>query len=782
MLNINKNIKFVEKYNKDTAETFAQQLGISSFVVGVLLNHGLQTLEEIREFIYGKEQPYHDAFLMKDMTKAVERIEKAIVQQELITIYGDYDVDGITASSLLYLTLRDLSARVNVYIPKRECEGYGLNKEALEKLYSEGTSLIITVDCGISGVQEVCEMPEAMDIIITDHHTPPDILPAAYAVINPHQIGCRYPFKELAGVGVAFKLCQGLLKNKFPSANFIEERLEFVALGTVADIVDLRGENRELVRRGLKKFKGTKRLGLIELMKVAGCYDKTITSEIIGFGLAPRLNAAGRLEHAMSAVNLLITENQSEAEVLAKRLNDENIKRQEISSRIFKEAEELLRKQKTIEHAIVLASKEWHAGVIGIVASRLVEKYHLPAILLSIDGEKAKGSCRSIPALNLYETIKKCDDLLLQYGGHHQAAGLTLLENKVEEFAHKFKQIVAAQLEPGDYTVVVEPDIIITQDAKIDKKLLQEISLLEPFGANNPAPIFAFKNARLNSPSVMGMERNHLRFCVENGCMKYKGIMWNKGQYLQCLYNGCVADIAFNPKINVWNGNENIDLQIIGLNIQKKVVDYRNNSDSKEMVLKNILQNGKKTVIYGNSKSKLFNLYADICEFVTYGSNLRENDFEQVVFWDLPLIDLWSKAMLPFPFKREAVLYLLYNQNDYIEVNQHLLNLYPNRLVLIEAYKKLIDILKRQSVANKKDLLDNTNKDDIVLTENILQIFFELGFINIEQGQISLRAHKKNELSNSKTFCLLQAEYNEKITLCHRNMQTSALQIADIWQ
>jgi single-stranded-DNA-specific exonuclease len=325
----------LQKYDKEKAKTLAETLQISPIITGILLNRGIDTEEEMRDFLYGNPKVYYEPLLMKNMDKASERILKAIKNQEQITVYGDYDVDGITASSLLMLFLRDQGAKVNTYIPKRKGEGYGLNSEALKTISEGKTTLLITVDCGISGFNEVATAPQGMDIIITDHHMPPAKMPPAFAIINPKQEGCQYPFKELSGVGVAFKLCQAIYQMEHLTEPLWEKYTELAALGTVADIVSLRGENRELVKRGLKALETTKLIGLRKLMELSVCPTKDITSDNIGFIIAPRLNAVGRLEHAQLAVELLTTDDPAKAQSIAENLNKENALRQDISRQDF---------------------------------------------------------------------------------------------------------------------------------------------------------------------------------------------------------------------------------------------------------------------------------------------------------------------------------------------------------------------------------------------------------------------------------------------------------------
>ncbi|MHC1715916.1 MAG: single-stranded-DNA-specific exonuclease RecJ [Acidaminococcaceae bacterium] len=780
---LDKKIILTNKYCEEEINNLSKQIGVSPLLIDILLKRGISDIEAIKTFLYGSAEPFHDPFLLKDMKPAVERIWKAIMDKEKITVYGDYDVDGITASSLLYLFLQSVGASVTAYIPIRKNEGYGLNLEAIEAIYNSGTRLIITVDCGISGVAEVASMPSDMDIIITDHHTPPEVLPAAYAVINPHQAGCGYPFKNLAGVGVAFKLCQALYKEKHNDAALWSEMLEFVAMGTVADIVPLIGENREIVKKGLAKMSETSSLGLRELMKICGCVDKTITAETVGFALAPRMNAAGRLEHAISAVELLVTDDQDKAAEIAIKLNNENIERQEISAQIFKEAEEILKDQNDISQAIVLAKEGWHAGVIGIVASRLVDKYHLPTILISIDGEVGKGSCRSIPPLNLYDTLADCSDLLLQFGGHRQAAGLTLSTNNINSFREHFLHEVSQRLSPEDFEPKIAADVVVPLGCSLTLKLVKELSMLEPYGASNPLPVFAFKEAKLRSPAIMGAEKNHLRLIVDFGNESYKGIMWNQAQRITSIYNQSVATLAFSPKINTWNGMDSIDLQLFAIDLKRKIIDYRNYFDTKETLLKNILQKSKKTVVYVNKgRQTLPESVTDNCEIVTYENELCTKDTEIVIFYDLPDMNIFTKESFPLPAWYDGFLFLLFNQNDYSGWSNSAIIKYPIRQTLITEYKYLTELLKKQSVANVKDLITKNVGIDCVISDDSLKIFEELGFINVAHGQISLKSNRKNELSNSRTFCILQEEYHNRLAICQQNMRVTAAQIADIWE
>ncbi len=735
----------IKEYNKIKAKQLAEKLNISPLVAGILIERGFGDVKSAKNFIYGSAKPFNDPFLLKGMAKAVDRIELAISKGDQITIYGDYDVDGITASSLLYLYLKGRGGRVNTYIPNRKSEGYGLNAEALKHVSQGGTNLVITVDCGISAVTEVIGAPENMDIIITDHHTVPEQLPPAYAIINPKQKDCTYPFKELSGVGIAFKLCQALEKssewNKF---------IELVALGTVADIVPLLGENREIVRLGLKAMEKTKLPGLIALMDASGCSKENISSENISFVIAPRLNAVGRLEHAQLAVELLVTEDKEKAFKIASELNRENSIRQDISRSIQREAEDLLAKEEHIDTAIVLGSKGWHAGVIGIVASRLVDKYHLPTILLSISGGIAKGSCRSIPALNMYDALAYGGDLLTQFGGHSQAAGLTLPEDKLAEFTVRFKEYVRKTVMPSDFLPKQEIDCI--PDTAITMDVMNQINLLKPFGCSNAEPVFAFKNILIRNPRAIGKEKNHLRFTVYDG-NTYKCVMWSKAGLLPFLSENSLVNMAFTLRINNWNDEMQFYAEDICFN-GLVIGDYRR-FRKKDELLQNIIRSTDGITVYVN----------DIKEYKgPKGANIAlYGDApinKTVVLYDLP------KTPLRGIFRQFAdvkIAILLYNGADKAVAMKSLEQSYPNRLRMIAAYKKIMEVLQGGSV-------DINSLDSSIISENAILVMEELGFITRNGDTINLGSIKKCSLEDSPLYCRLQQEGKQLATCYTENM------------
>lgn len=760
----------IKEYNREKASVLAAELNVSPVVTGILLERGIDTAQSMQEFLYGSSRPFHDPFLLKDMAEAVKRIDRAVKQQEKITVYGDYDVDGITASSLLYIYLREAGADVDTYIPKRANEGYGLNDAALQYLYENGTRLVITVDCGISGLHEVANAPKGMDIIITDHHTVPNQLPPALAIINPKQAACAYPFKALSGVGVAFKLCQALAKNA-GHPDYWEGLTELAALGTVADIVDLTGENREIVRRGLAAMQHTRLPGLKALIKVSGCVQEHINSENIGFMLAPRLNAVGRLEHAQSAVELLVTKDEARAELIAAKLNQENALRQEISRNIMHEAEAMLAQEEHIDTAIVLASPNWHQGVIGIVASRLVDKYHLPVILISIAGETAKGSCRSIPALNLYEAIDAESDILLQYGGHHQAAGLTLPACKLDEFRQRFKQYVREHLQPDDYLPRIDVDCVLQENGELTVQDLAELALLEPFGCNNPVPVFAFKNALLSSKRAIGKDRTHLQFSVAKGDAHYKAVMWNQAELMPLLYEGMLADIAFMPRINVWNGEKSVQLQALSLRQQLELCDLRYNKADKQQIVAGLLRTAEKiSVLVNQPVAELWQVNQKHLLIQKYGETVT-NDI--AVLYDLPQLSLKNiVAGLKKSGVKMAV--LAFNYADREKLQRDLRLLCPERETMAAAYKIVMEKLHNQSKIDKKQLL---NEHAGLISDNILRIMQELEFITIHGDELKLGIIHKCQLEDSPLYCQLQQQRGKILETCMQNMRISQYEL-----
>lgn len=530
----------------------SEALRVPEVIAGVLLNRGFDDRESAEKFLNAEKQAFIDPFLMKDMARAVKRIREAIARGEKIMVYGDYDVDGITATALLIRALSALGASVAHYIPERQSEGYGLNRDALDSIVSGGARLIVTVDCGIASVEEARAVLGRADLIVTDHHQPPEVLPEAYAIVNPKQKDCAYPDKNLAGVGVAYKLCQALWR-EIRGEEFTEY-LEIAALGTIADVVPLLGENRLIVKRGLARMKDSRVCGLRCLIDGSGLADKKIDAGRVGFILAPRLNAAGRLSSALTGVSLLLTEDLEEAKALARRLEEGNLNRQIIEKEILKKAEELLLAVDAArEKVLVVAGEGWHTGVIGIVASRLVDRYYKPTVVIGVKDGVGKGSCRSIRGFDLFAALTKCGDLLEQYGGHAQAAGLTIAADNIGALRERLTKIAAETLAPEDYIPTVSIECAMSAD-EVDLDFIETLNRLEPYGMGNPKPVFACMNARLSELRTMGQDGAHLRFKAAQGDRVLSGLAWNMGQLAGALQKEGAVDIAFLPEVNEWQG------------------------------------------------------------------------------------------------------------------------------------------------------------------------------------------------------------------------------------
>ena len=542
--------------------TFAERLGVSPFLAGILRRRHITDEQEAKEFLYPeRSQAYYDPFLMKDMDLAVDRIRRAIEASEKIVVYGDYDVDGITSTTLLVRALRRLGATADYYIPDRQ-EGYGLHTEALNKLAAGGAGLVVTVDCGIAGMAEVEAARGVIDIVVTDHHLPSETLPNAVAVVDPHRADCEYPFKELAGVGVAFKVCQALFR-ELRDEEF-EDDLEIVALGTVADIVPLLSENRKLVKLGLEHIKETKLEGLRQLIEVAGLGGKEVTSGQVGFVLAPRLNAAGRLETAMRGVELLMTEDENKARDIALTLNELNSERQQVEADILEQAKKQLASVDTVSaRALVVVGKAWHPGVIGIVASRLVDLYYRPTVVVSIQDGVGKGSCRSIKGFHLFDALTAAKDTLVQFGGHEMAAGLTVLPDKIDALRDALETYAQAHMTEEDYVPCLELEAELRPE-EVTVDLVKELSHLEPYGMSNPRPLFACFGAQGFDVRAIGREGQHLKFFIDGVGQTLQAIGWNMIEKGVMVERGPV-DIAYMPELNEWNGKISVQCKLVEL-------------------------------------------------------------------------------------------------------------------------------------------------------------------------------------------------------------------------
>jgi single-stranded-DNA-specific exonuclease len=533
------------------ASSLAKELGLSEITASVLVRRGYGDPAEARAFLAG-EQPLHDPALLGDMDEAVARIRAAIAAGKRICVHGDYDVDGICATVLAVLVLRELGAEVEWHLPSRFDEGYGLSGQILERLAEEGCGLVLTVDCGITAVQEVRRARElGLDVIVTDHHRPAEQLPECPIVATRPS---DYPFPELCGTGVVYKLGQALLGSE---AETLRRHLDLVALATIADVVPLVGENRSLAIAGLRGLARTQKPGLRALMKVARVDPATVDAGQVGFRLAPRINAAGRLGHPRAALELLLTEDRDEARQLADRLEELNRDRQAVEDKILRAAiaqveewPEALRRRR----AYVVWGEDWHEGVIGIVASRLVERYNRPVVLIAGTEGLWKGSGRSIPSFDLHGALGACAQFLERFGGHRAAAGLSIVPDRIESFAAAFAEQAAGLLDLEDLIPTTRIDAVLPRDARLTLELCQELRLLAPFGLGNPDVTLLAPGCELGDLTTVG-EGKHLRFRVQrNGYDAGGAIAFGQGTKLDRYRREGRYDVAFRLQENHWNG------------------------------------------------------------------------------------------------------------------------------------------------------------------------------------------------------------------------------------
>lgn len=556
------------------SKIISDALGIPSIVADVMAQRGIENPGEAEAFLRADLMDLEDPNLLKDMGKAVERIVRGIEDGEKIVVYGDYDVDGITSICVLVDVLRSLGANIDYYIPDRVDEGYGMNPEAIRSIATDGASLLITVDCGITAFLEAqLAQSLGLDVIITDHHEPHGELPSAVAVINPKHHDELYPFRDLAGVGVAYKLVQALLMavKGIPDVFSPPDRLlDLVALGTIADVSPLVGENRVFAKQGLEKMNRTDNLGLQALIKVCGISGRMITAGTVGFVLAPRLNAAGRIGDASLCAELLLTDSPGRAMAIAKFLDNVNSERQEMEMRILEEATSMVETcdGQPVDSVLVLANEGWHPGVIGIVASRIVEEFNRPTILISLDGDEGRGSGRSIPEFDLYKALSLCSGTLLRFGGHKYAAGIAVSRHAIDGFRKEMNEVGRSVLSKDDFI----PRILCHQELALDKinlEVAKGIALLAPFGVANPTPVFLSTGVTLEEYRGVGTGGRHLKLRLSQAGEEHDGIGFGLGHLASRLYPYLKKkiDLIYTIEVNEWNRIIQPQLNVKGLRV-----------------------------------------------------------------------------------------------------------------------------------------------------------------------------------------------------------------------
>ncbi len=566
--------KFIEEKDIETFRSSLASEGFSltPFIVSMLLRRGINTIDKARRFLKPGLETMHDPFLMKGMDVAVNLIKDQVNKGNPITVYGDYDVDGVTSTSILFMALHKCGAKVEYYIPDRIEEGYGINKEALTEIYKQGSKLVISVDTGITAVEEVEHGRRlGLDIIITDHHECQEVIPKANAVLNPKQEDCNYPYDMLAGVGVTYKLVQGLAKVFDLDQDFVLDLLEIVAVGTISDLVPLLDENRTFVYQAFRRMKSIKNNGLKSLVKVSGIDTGRLTAGSIGFQIGPRLNAAGRLGDAKRGVRLFLSEDPDQAMGIAEALNQENLNRRAMEEEILIQADRLV--EETIDlsksKVLVVAHEGWHHGVIGIVASRICEKYYRPTILLAIEDGVASGSARSVEGFSIFDALLSSKHLLNKFGGHEMAAGMSLEVSKIEELRKNLNAYAREHMEPDTLTPKIQVEQRILP-SEVSVEFIEKLGVLEPYGMGNEEPRFLI-DAKVKTTTLMGKESNHFKMSVSDSLGEIDAVGFYAREYYEELIPGMEVNTIGTFNINEWKGFKKPQVFIKAISYQEQV-------------------------------------------------------------------------------------------------------------------------------------------------------------------------------------------------------------------
>mgnify|MGYP004459275805 CR=1 FL=1 len=750
-----------------------KKMKISPEIGQILKNRGINSEEDAEIFINPSLDYLRDPFLMRDMEKAVYRIEYAIENNQNIWIYGDYDVDGVSSTSVLCLYFDSIGFPVKYYIPNRLEEGYGINEDAIGVLKNQGCDLLISVDCGITSVKEV-ELANQLgiDVIITDHHEVQDEIPNAYAVINPKQKNCNYPFDMLCGCGVAFKLIQALTPaEEFKTSMY--NYLEIVTLATICDIVPLVDENRIIVKNGLKLMKDGINLGLKELIKVCGIDTDKIGSSHVGFSIGPRINASGRLGYSYLGVELFTTKSKEEAIEIASLLEDKNNERQMIEAKMYQEAEDIINGDERYkdDKVLVIANKGWQHGVIGIVASKLTEKYYKPTILLTIEDEEATGSARSIKGFSIFDTLVKCSDLLGKFGGHEQAAGLSMDKNNIDELRRRVNEIADYNLTDEDMIENISVEFELNEGS-IDFNLIEELHSLEPFGMSNPSPRFIIRDLEIRSIFRMGKEKNHLKLNLEKDKV-YECVGFNMAYMAENYEVGDKVDVLFQLDENNYMGNRKIQFLLKDIrlaypkNASKNINSIKLFENLKPCIeskdIENMNENiniygskdinifdyiNDKSLIIANSINGFFKAVSDLSlteyEFdINYNIIEKINDKVQLIFF--PYIDkidlkrynniilydyLYSIEEYSFLYEytnNQCEIIKYYDKNDLIYINNIVNSIIPSREEFIALYKLVSKY--REVKINILEIKSNLNIAPIKLFA-MLNVFKDLELMN----------------------------------------------------
>ncbi|WP_017755924.1 single-stranded-DNA-specific exonuclease RecJ [Calidifontibacillus oryziterrae] len=758
----------IKECTEDKVQALTKELGISVLVARLLVIRGIDTIDQARCFLNKSEAGFYDPFLLDSMDNVVDRIEKAIENDEKILVFGDYDADGVTSTTVMLRALEEKGANVDFYIPNRFTEGYGPNEAAFRSAKNEGFSLIITVDTGISAFHEAKVARElGLDLIITDHHEVSPDLPDAYAIIHPRKPGSNYPFGELAGVGVALKVAHAIL-GRLPT-----HLLEFAAIGTVADLVPLIDENRVIASLGVKAIQNSKNPGLRSLLKQAGLQDKRIDEETIGFAIGPRLNAAGRLGSADPAVELLLSNSIEEADLIASGIEAMNRERQQLVTRITEEAIKEVEQHflENDQKVLVIAKEGWNPGVIGIVASKLVNKYYRPTIVLSIDSEKgvAKGSARSIDGFDLFEHLSSCRDILPHFGGHAMAAGMTLSIEDVTVLRDRLNKLASGILSDDDFIPVTNVDLKCTV-ADISIETIERMIELAPFGVGNPKPIICIENVSLKQIRKIGSQMNHLKIIFEQDGSSLDSVGFGCGYLYDEISPLSRLSIIGELSINEWNGFRKPQFMLYDATVEEwQLFDLRGNKDVKKQ-LEQLDPNSVVFIAFRTETMIRLKLedWNDRIHVIHDVVNMKFEGLSRykfIVLLDLPYERVTFKKLLKDTTPERIYAVLDYNEN-------HFFSTLPTR----EHFKWYYAFLLKQQPFDVKKYADALSSKKGWTKETIhfmTQVFFELEFVKIENGVISLVENPgKREFSASKTYRQKQELLQMEAELIYSSYQT----------
>ena len=699
----------------------AKKLGLEASVANLVYQRGIQTEEALRDFLEPSLDQLHDPYELHDMDKAVTRIRQAIENYEQILIYGDYDADGMTSASIVKEALEQLGAECQVYLPNRFTDGYGPNASVYKYfIENQGISLIVTVDNGVAG-HEAIELAQSMgvDVIVTDHHSMPEVLPDAYAIIHPEHPEADYPFQHLAGCGVAFKLATALLEE------VQVELLDLVAIGTIADMVSLTGENRILVKYGLSVLKNTQRIGLQELFKIAGIQENEVDEETVGFQIAPRLNALGRLDDPNPAIELLTGFDEEEARDIALMINQKNEERKEIVQKIYDEAKTIVNLNKPVQ---VLAGKGWNPGVLGIVAGRLLEELHQPVIVLNIENGLAKGSARSIEAVDIFEALDPHRDLFVAFGGHAGAAGMTLEASKLEALS----QVLVAYIEDNQVDLSTKNELFLDEELSLPDLTLETLKNFEklaPFGMDNKKPVFYLKDFKVENAHTMGAGNTHLKLKISQADAVFEVVAFGLGNLATEFSQTKNLELAVTLSVNKWNGQTSLQLML---------VDARVNG----IQLFNI--RGKNAPLPEN---------VPVLRFSEEMPNLEKS--RAVVVYDLPERLNQLKVII-----QQGHFEAIYFKNEIAQ--PYYLTGFGTRDQFAKLYKTIYQFPEFDIRYKLKELAVYLKIDPILLIK-MIQIFEELDFVTIQDGvmQVNKKAEKK-AIENSHIYQELKKTVKEQ--------------------